>query len=114
MTTILLSEKAEGYLQRLCLGIPNRRVGSEGNRAATDFFAKVVASFGFETESPAFDCIDWSCDGVYLTLGGASFQAFASPYSLGCHVTAPLVSGPDASSGWLGSVPPRGPFRDRL
>ena len=49
MTSVLLSEKAEMYLRKLCLEIPSRRVGSEGNRAATDFFAGVVASFGFET-----------------------------------------------------------------
>jgi aminopeptidase YwaD len=78
-------------LRRLCLEIPSRRVGSEGNRAATDFFASVVASFGFETESPAFDCIDWTCEDVHLSLGDTPFQAFASPYSLGCHVSAPLI-----------------------
>jgi len=85
MTLELLSDKAEAYLRKLCEEIPSRRVGSQGNRTATDFFADVVASFGFETESPAFDCIDWTEEGVQLTAEGASFEAFASPYSLGCH-----------------------------
>lgn len=39
MTAILLSEKAESYLRKLCAEIPSRRVGSSGNREATDFFA---------------------------------------------------------------------------
>jgi len=91
MTSTFLSEKAETYLRRLCLEIPSRRVGSNGNRAATDFFADIVASFGFETESPEFDCMDWSQDGVDLTVDGAPFEAFASPYSLGCQVSAPLI-----------------------
>ena len=39
MTSTLLSDKAQAYLRRLCLDIPSRRVGSAGNRAATDFFA---------------------------------------------------------------------------
>ena len=91
MIPVLLSEKAETYLRRLCLEIPGRRVGSEGNRTATDFFAGIVASFGFETESPEFDCIDWTQDGAHLSVDGTPFEAFVSPYSLGCHVITPLV-----------------------
>jgi aminopeptidase YwaD len=78
-------------LRKLCLEIPSRRVGSVGNRAATNFFAGLVASFGFATETPAFDCMDWSQEGVQLTADGAHFEAFASPYSLGCHARAPLA-----------------------
>jgi aminopeptidase YwaD len=86
-----LSDKAAAYLQRLCVEIPSRRVGSEGNRAATDFFAGVVASFGFETECPQFDCIDWIQEGADLTINGVPLEAFVGPYSLGCHVRAPLA-----------------------
>ena len=78
-------------MQRLCRDIPSRRVGSAGNRAATDFFADIVASHGFETESPGFDCIDWSQEGVRLWGNDVPFDAFASPYSLGCQVSAPLM-----------------------
>ncbi len=91
MTDLISSEKAQAYLQKLCVEIPSRRVGSAGNRAATDFFAARVASFGFQVECPAFDCIDWECEGVRLSANGATFDALASPYSLGCRVSAPLV-----------------------
>ncbi|HUW13154.1 MAG TPA: hypothetical protein VM537_25750, partial [Anaerolineae bacterium] len=86
-----LSEKAETYLGRLCLDHPHRRVGSSGNRAATDFFAQVVASFGFETECPEFDCIDWAQDGASLAVEGELFEVLVSPYSLGGQARAPLV-----------------------
>jgi aminopeptidase YwaD len=87
-----LFEKAETYLRRLCLEIPSRRVGSDGNRAATDFFAGIVAAFGFETECPAFDCIDWTEGGNHLSVAGIRFEAHVSPYSLGCQVSAPLAT----------------------
>lgn len=87
-----LAERGQTYLQKLCLEIDSRRVGSEGNQAATDFFAETVASFGFQTEKPIFDCIDWHCEDVQLSAGDVHFQAFASPYSLGCTVKAPLMA----------------------
>ena len=87
----ILSEKAEAYLQRLCVEIPSRRVGSEGNRAATDFFARTVGPFGFDLQCPEFDCLDWTHEGAHLTVQGAAFEAYPSPYSLGCRVSAPLA-----------------------
>jgi aminopeptidase YwaD len=91
MASMSMSEKAERYLRTLCLEFASRRVGSQGNQAATDLFVGVVASFGFETESPEFDCIDWRQEGAHLTIDGAPFEVFASPYTLGCHVSGRLV-----------------------
>ena len=86
-----LSEKARAYLLRLCQEIESRRVGSAGNRAATDFFAGITSSFGFETESPAFDCMDWVSDGAECIVNGDRFEVLVSPYSLGCQVHARLA-----------------------
>lgn len=91
MTSVLWSQKAERYLQKLCRDIPSRRVGSEGNRAATDFFAGKAESFGFETEFTEFDCIDWAQEGADLVVDGARFEVYVSPFSLGCQVTAALT-----------------------
>jgi aminopeptidase YwaD len=91
MTPNHLREQAESYLEKLCVAIDSRRVGSAGNRAATDFFASIISTFGFETEAPPFDCLDWRQEGVTLTADGTSFSALASPYSLGCQVSASLV-----------------------
>ena len=66
-------------------------MGSAGNRAATDFFARSAADWGFETESPAFDCLDWSHEGADLTVSGVPFEVLVGPYSLGCQVRAALV-----------------------
>lgn len=91
MTATLLSEKAAKYLRRLCLEIPTRRVGSQGNRAATDFFGEMMISFGFETEFPMFDCLDWTQAGAQLAVDSTAFEIAVSPYSPGCHCNAPLV-----------------------
>jgi aminopeptidase YwaD len=88
--TLHLTDKAQMYLQKLCVDISSRKVGSQGNQRATAFFAQTAAAFGFEVETPAFDCMDWADGDVQLTAGDIFFPAFASPYSLGCDVQAPL------------------------
>lgn len=87
-----LLTRAEGYLTELCLTIPNRRVGSAGNRQATDYFARTVASLGWAVDCPEFDCMDWSGGAARLTVAGESFDVFASPYSLGGQARAPLAA----------------------
>ena len=91
MTPVGLEVNARSYLDKLCLEISNRCVGSAGNRLATDFFAEKMVAFGFQTESPQFACIDWSHGDLQLTVEGEPFEAFVSPYSLGCQVRAPLI-----------------------
>jgi len=87
-----LTAKGQTYLEKLCLEVHDRRVGSDGNRAATAYFAEVIAKFGFQTECPEFDCLDWVHQGgAQLTAQGEPFEALVSPYSLGCHLSAPLV-----------------------
>jgi aminopeptidase YwaD len=86
-----LAKRAKTYLNKLCLEIPHRRLGSEGNRAATAFFAETVASFDFSTECTVFDCLDWSHGKARLVAGDKSYEALISPYSLGCDVSAGLV-----------------------
>jgi aminopeptidase YwaD len=92
MTAPALADKARLYLQRLCRDIPTRRIGSHGNRLATDFFAETVATFGFQTTRPPFNCLDWTSDGARLSVNGIAFPASVSPYSLGCHVRGPLLA----------------------
>lgn len=87
-----LADTARAFLNTLCLDIPTRCVGSDGNREATDLFASAVRSFGFRVETPEFDCIDWRQEGAQILTERASFQPHVSPYSLGCSVTAPLTA----------------------
>ena len=85
-----LIEGANRFLHRLCVEIPTRRVGSNGNREATDFFKETISSFGFNSACLEFDCIDWEHGEVSLTVEGSSFEASASPYSLGCDLHGQL------------------------
>lgn len=87
-----LVEKTHTYLQKLCIDIPTRQVGTAGNRAATDFLATQMASCGFHVDCPQFDCINWIDDGAQLTVNGTSFEAQVSPYSLGGQARGPLVA----------------------
>lgn len=88
-----LEEKSSQYLHTLCHQIPNRRLGAEGNRQATHFFADHLAKFGFQVEMPVFDCLDWENRGAHLlTSTGETFEVFSSPYSIACQITAPLAA----------------------
>ena len=86
-----LAQRIDTYLNTLCITIPDRPVGSQGNQDAVDFFAKTVRAFGFETECKPFDCFDWTYGKVSLKAGQENFQAFVGPYSLSCDVSAPLI-----------------------
>lgn len=86
-----LSQKATAHLRALCLGAPHRRVGSPGNRTSTDYVTQQLTSLGYQIECPSFDCWDWTHGAVQLHTAGTEFEAFASPYSLGCDVHAPLA-----------------------
>lgn len=85
-------DKASSYLMRLCSVQPNRRTGSPGNREATDFFADVVSGLGYEVDSAPFACLDYAGGKSWLVSDGKFFQVYTSPYSLGCDVTAELIT----------------------
>ena len=91
METEQLYQKSLYYLRKLCEEIPDRSVGSEGNRIATRFFEKEISSFGWKTEVQEFNAIDWENGGALLHSDEVGFEVFVSPYSLGCEVEAQLV-----------------------
>jgi aminopeptidase YwaD len=91
VTDLSFTEKASDYLQKLALEFPSRRVGSYGNRQATDYFADVLSSFGYETECLDFECIDWTHGKISLSVGDVTFDAQISPYTMGCDVSAQLI-----------------------
>ncbi|MBN2830289.1 MAG: M28 family peptidase [Candidatus Cloacimonetes bacterium] len=80
------------YLKILCEKSPDRRVGSEGNIAATSFFKEVLISNGWEIKSTEFDAVDWYDGGAALRCGDREFEVLASPYSNGCDVEGELVA----------------------
>jgi aminopeptidase YwaD len=87
-----LAEKINSYLHKLCVEIPTRRVGSQGNRDATDFFTSKLSKFGFQIDHILFECVDWQAQSINLIANNESFEAYISPYSLGVNKQAPLVT----------------------
>ncbi|MCZ7552433.1 MAG: M28 family peptidase [Anaerolineales bacterium] len=92
METELLYQKSVAYLKTLCQEIPGRSVGSEGNRQATGFFMQEVTALGWQTEVSELDVMDWEDGGATLYAANQTLNVFASPYSLGCSVQAPLIN----------------------
>jgi aminopeptidase YwaD len=78
-----LAELVAAHLEHLCLSIPTRAVGSQGNRDAANYLADRFGALGWQVETPAFQCMDWSESGVDLRAGTTDFKAHASPYTLG-------------------------------
>jgi aminopeptidase YwaD len=91
MNTNDYSTKAKDYLNTLCSLTPNRRVGSPGNRAATDFFAQKMGSCGYSIDATPFNCLDYESKEPSLTFKDTPFDIKISPYSLGCDTKADLV-----------------------
>lgn len=92
METEKLIQKSRFYLKKLCEDIPERCVGSEGNRIATRFFEKEISSFGWKTEVQEFTAIDWHDGGASLMVGILSFAVSPSPYSLDVDAQEPLIT----------------------
>jgi aminopeptidase YwaD len=86
-----LIDKARRYLERLCTVKPNRRSGSPGNRQATEFFASVIETFGYEVDTTPFPCMDFIRGESRLTSGSREFEVHISPYSLPCEVHSRVV-----------------------
>ncbi len=86
-----LNNTAESYLDTLCNVIPNRAVGSTGNRMATDFFQQELKKRGWNIASQEFSAMDWKTDCALLKVDDQEFEVFSSTYSLGCNINAPLV-----------------------
>jgi aminopeptidase YwaD len=80
------------YLNKLCLEIPERPVGSNGNRQATRFFRDIVTSFGWEVDTTLFDAMDWKENGATLTVENQNYQVIPSPYSIGCDIYGELIA----------------------
>jgi aminopeptidase YwaD len=86
-----LLQTTHTYLHTLCRTIPTRRLGTQGNQDATVFFKEQVENFGFLTESQSFECIDDKHGMIELSSGASTFEAFISPFTLGCDICADLV-----------------------
>ena len=92
MDRTALIEKAQTYLLHLCVQIPTRKVGSQGNQQACTYFEQVLAPFGYHLTRQEFACIDQNLGSATLTAGAETFSVFPSPYSLGVKAQATLLA----------------------
>ncbi|MFO7626608.1 MAG: M28 family peptidase [Candidatus Fermentibacteraceae bacterium] len=84
-------ERCSRIMEQLCSVIPERCVGSPGNRKATSFFEAEARRSGWHTESHEMDVMGWNGGNAALSVSGKAFAVKASPYSPGCLVEAPLI-----------------------
>ena len=76
-------QKCISYLSKLCQEIPERPLGSQGNREATRFFSREIRKYGWERELQEFSALDWVDGGAILKVEDTRFEVHVSPYSLG-------------------------------
>lgn len=79
-----LTAQADRYLDTLCSEIPTRMVGTEGNKAATDFYERTLKTFGFQIQKDEFDCLHWINGGAIVRSGDKHYIAHVSPFSTSC------------------------------
>ncbi len=85
-------QKAETYLQTLCGVKPNRCLGSKGNCEATDYVSQLLRQWDFKIDTSKFECLDYISRETYLKSKDRNYEVYISPYSLGCDITAELVT----------------------
>lgn len=84
--------QAVSYLEIICSAGPDRRAGSAGGRAATEFFARKVGDWGYDVDATPFECVDFATGVSSLMCDGNPFQVFASPFSIASDITARLAT----------------------
>jgi aminopeptidase YwaD len=83
--------QAKLHLQEICNYASGRNVGTLANQRAAVYITTSLLKSGFMVETPSFTCIDWEGEGASLRVGGEEFSIFASPFSNGCKLKAPLM-----------------------
>ncbi|GAP68014.1 Zn-dependent amino-/carboxypeptidase, M28 family [Bacteroidales bacterium 6E] len=86
-----LLSTAQKHLKTLCIDIPDRSVGSKGNRRATEYFKNELTRHSWDMEETLLQVMDWKTDGATLQCGENRYEVFSSLYSMGCSVHGELV-----------------------
>ncbi len=80
------------HLERLCVDIGPRPIGSQGNLAAAQYIQRVFEACDLEVEMQDYACTAWEDRDTHLELAGRSLDAAANAFSPACDVTAPTVA----------------------
>jgi Iap family predicted aminopeptidase len=80
------------HLNRLCVEIGPRPIGSPGDQAAADYIREVLLAAGLDVEIQGFECPAWEHQRTDLILDGKRVEAAANAFSPACDVSAPSVA----------------------
>ena len=79
------------YLERLCVEIGARPIGSPANDRAADYIRDAFAGLGLTVEEQPYACIGWDCAGASLAIGDEALPVEANAFSPACDVRAATV-----------------------
>ncbi len=84
-----LPDRAAFYLGELTIH-SDRHVGGEGNKAATELFARASSEAGLSVTRQTFSCLEWTYASAYADAGDERFDLHVGPYSPAASIKAPL------------------------
>ena len=80
------------HLDRLCVEIGPRPIGSPGAHAAAEYIREGFGATGLDVETQDFECPAWADQATSLALDGEGLEAAANAFSPPCDVHAPGVA----------------------
>jgi Iap family predicted aminopeptidase len=79
------------HVERLCVQIGSRPIGSAANRAAAEYIRHVFEAAGLSVEEQEIPCPEWSAEHTALSLNGEMLEASANTFSPSCDVATETV-----------------------
>jgi aminopeptidase YwaD len=86
-----MSESLTRHLEKLCVEIGVRPIGSPANDRAADYIRDVFAALGWAVEEQAYACTGWDCADASLVVGDEALAVEANAFSPACAVTVPAI-----------------------
>jgi aminopeptidase YwaD len=86
-----MSEPLIRHLEKLCVEIGARPIGSPANDRAADYIRDVFAALGWAVEEQAYGCTGWDCAAASLVSGDEALAVEANAFSPACDVTAAAI-----------------------
>jgi aminopeptidase YwaD len=86
-----MTELLTRHLEKLCVEIGARPIGSPANDRAADYVRDVFAALGWQVEEQPYACTGWDCAAASLAVGDEALAVEANAFSPACDVTAAAV-----------------------
>ena len=86
-----MSTSLARHLEKLCVEIGARPIGSPANDRAADYIRDVLAALGWAVEEQAYACTGWNCATASLAIGDEALAVEANAFSPACAVTSPSI-----------------------